>query len=225
MKYIFKLFIIISLLISTASSVTAEIRSFFDYFDSYKDKEFTFDVFFDDDYVFDEIIMDVKPSRRAHPILLKASPENNHIMALLKLECMQKICSVTGHFDFEFELSVFSKRIERKFIVNDYSTTLSNNGLSLAEAYGDILNVKLNLEGASSWADHTELFWIVDDLDSMLKAKIDVHINHFTKEEKINLVKTCFNKCKTISVIGYPFFSNLGWLSFKAEKLNIIKDN
>ena len=46
----------LGLLVTTTSSATAEVKEFFGYLSSYMNKEYIFDVFFDDDYILDEII-------------------------------------------------------------------------------------------------------------------------------------------------------------------------
>ena len=198
------------------TSVANESENFTDYFNSYVGKIYNFNVYFEDNMLFDEIIMDFDASKRI-PILAKTVEGKNDVMALMKLECEKKICNVTGSFNFDFDLTGMTWGIEREFEILDYDTVLSSDNLSITDTLFDITNVKLNLEKeAVVWADHTDFFWIVDDPDALSRRQIIVYTEHFSKEEKINLIKTCFNKCKTVSVYGEPFFNDLGVLSLKA---------
>ena len=81
-----------------------EVQDFNEYFQSFKNKTFNFDVYFEDDYVFDEIIRDSDKSKRSYFINAEKADGKNDVMALLKLECDKKVCNVTGNFSFDFKL-------------------------------------------------------------------------------------------------------------------------
>ena len=199
-------------------------EDFFEYFNSYLSKEFSFDVYFEDDYVFDEIIMDAYKSKRFFPVSLKAAEGKNDVMALLKLECEKKICNVTGNFDFTFGLEGISNRIIRKFEVSNYSTSLSSNNVSLTDTLNSILDVKVTLNREVMWHDTADLLSVVDKADSFVPEAITVYTDHFTKDQKVDLVKKCFNKCTSVSVYGEPFFDDLGNLSLKAFEIKNLEE-
>ena len=214
------LFCIVSIVICCLPKVSLAEKTldFFDYFNSYKNKEFSFNVYFEDHMILDEIIMDYDASKRI-PILAKTADDKNDVMALLKLECEKKICNVTGNFNFDFELVGLSNRIEPKFIIMAYNSSPTSDTQSITDTLKEILDVKLNLKREAIWADHTDFFWVVDKADKLIQQKINVYTEHFSKDEKVNLIKDCFNICKSVSVFGEPFFDELGWLSLKAIEI------
>lgn len=172
------------------------------------------------DFVGDPAVQDINLSLRTVPIEVVTAAGKNDIMALYKLECMERECSITARFDLDFSMEGLNYRIVPKLVLIDYSVEPTGAEVTtLANETAKIFAQRVVLEGHASWGDEPDLFWIVDDPSKMMQKTVRIDLADFTKEQKIGLIKNCYNKCERVKVFGTPVLVMERWLSIKADKV------
>ena len=195
------------------------VTDFFDHLRTIEKSEFTARVSVLN-FVGDPAVQDINLSLNTVPIEVVAAAGKNDIMALFKLECMELDCSIKTRFDLSFSIEGLSYRIVPKLVLVSYSVDpFGVEDTTLAKEFEKIFNKKIRIEGFASWGDNPDQFWIVDDPSALMKDTVSVDVGHFSKEEKVELIKTCFNRCEKVAAVGKPTLVLDRWLSVKADEV------